>query len=149
MKKLIMILLVCTGALWAQNYKAVYDLSMDDMRYVLNRVMLIEKTAAMLKERGDVPEFVVTIHSGATPILAKLPDAYADEEEVPVIYSIQARLKSLVETYGVRVLGCNLATAAFGMEHDEVVGFVEQTPNSIIDLIGLQNSGYAAVYFLR
>lgn len=149
MKRLILLTLVLCGMLYAKPYKAVYDLSMSDMRYVLNRVMLIEKTAAMLKEKGETSEFVITIHSGATPIMAKMPDMYADEQDVPVIYNIHATLKRLKERYGVRIIGCNMAANAFGMEADELLPLLEMSPNSIIELIGLQNSGYAAVYFVR
>lgn len=149
MKKLIILLAFAASTLTADVYKAVYDLSSGDMRYMLNRIMLIEKTAKMIEANGDKPDFVVTIHSGATPILAKLPDMYADEKDVPVVYNIHGKLKNLIEEYGVKVLGCDLATTAYGMEKDEILPFIETTPNSIIDLVGLQNSGYAAVFFVR
>jgi intracellular sulfur oxidation DsrE/DsrF family protein len=149
MKKVMVLLAFVAASLTADVYKAVYDLSSGDMRYMLNRIMLIEKTAKMIKAKGDEADFVVTIHSGATPMLAKLPDMYADEEDVPVVYNIHGKLENLIQEYGVRVLGCDLATTAYGMEKDEILPFIETTPNSIIDLIGLENKGYTVVFFVR
>lgn len=147
--KIVLALLLLGTTLWAQSYKAVYDLSSSDMRYMQNRVALIEKTAAMVKAQGDTPEFIITIHSGATPILAKLPDVYADEKDVPSIYAIHDAFKRLTGDYGVKILGCELAMQAYGMEADEVLPFIQRTPNSILNLIRLQQEGYSAIFFVR
>ena len=147
--RLLLFTLMAVVSLQADVYKAVYDLSTSEMRYLHNRVQLIQKTAEMVRKNGDTPVFVITIHSGATPILAKMPDMYAKEQDVPVIYGIHETLQKLHDDFDVRVLGCDLATAAYGMEPDELLPFVERTRNSIIDLIKLQNDGYAAVYFVR
>lgn len=149
MKRFFVSFLLLAATLFADAYRAVYDLSSDDFRYLSGRVQLIEKSARMIKTAGGSPDFVITIHSGATPILAALPDEYADESDVPVIALIQSRLQALQKNYGAKVLGCRLAMASLDMKEEELFKGVTPTDNSIIDLIALQNRGYAAIYFIK
>lgn len=148
-RRLVCLLGLLAGILAAADaHKAVFDCSSGDFDYVRSRIFLMEKTVAMLKERKEPYDFVLTVHSGCTPIVAKLPDMMVPDEEVPIVYAMHAGLKRLHEQ-GVRLLACEIAMGAHGLNKSDLLPFVGTTSNSIIDLIDLQNQGYGAVNFSR
>ena len=53
MKRVLALFAALVVSASAVEYRAVFDCSADDARYILSRMNLIEKTAAMLEARGD------------------------------------------------------------------------------------------------
>jgi intracellular sulfur oxidation DsrE/DsrF family protein len=147
MKKFVMIFMLIAGVLYAEPYKAVLDCTSSDARYMLSRMMLMNKTAQMVKEAGEKPEFILVFRGGATPMMAKRPDDYIDDKDLPVMKNFRKELKKLVEMHHAKVLGCEIAMEKFDLKKEEVLPFIETTPNSFLDLISLQNRGYALIGF--
>ena len=126
----------------AASYKAVFDCSSDNMRYVKSRMWLIGKTMEMFKSQGDTLDAVLTIHGGCSAITSKAYDDVVDDEDEQTAKAAQDWLKKL-DKKGVRVIVCAMSLEAHDIDPKEVLPFVHISPNSYLDTIKYQNRGYA------
>ena len=137
--------LLCQFAL-ADNLhvnKAVFDCSAKDLSYIASRLRLIERTAENFKSEGEGSDFVLTIHSSCTPIVSNDAVILSSGTQQNLLKIIQKQLTSLMDKQKVDVRVCEIALEAHGIEKDEIMFGVHTTKNSFMDVIRLQNSGYA------
>lgn len=120
------------------NEKAVFDCAAENMGFVSSRVSLIELTAKEFQEKKIAYDFVLTIHSKCTQIVDKT-------SEDKFVKAIHKKLKTLEETYNVKVEVCGIAVDRLGYERSELLPFVDVVENSITRVITLQNDGYAFI----
>ncbi len=140
MSKIVLGCLALGMSLWgAQSAKAVFDCAAKDMKFVASRMFLIEESAKELRTKNVPYEFVLTIHSGCTPIAA---ENSGDDE---VKRGISQRLKKLHGEYGVKIEACEIALERFGIEKKDLPAHVGTVRNSITRVIELQNDGYAFI----
>ena len=140
MKKLFILVILFYGSLFAKPtvQKAVFDCASKNMKFVSSRIWLIEQSAKEYAEKKIPYEFILTIHSGCTPIVEKGSDN-------KMIQKIQERLQTLSQSYNLKVEACAIAVDRFGYEKEDLLPFIYTVPNSITRVIGLQNSGYAFI----
>ncbi len=140
MRSLFISLVLLISPVFAQSdtQKAVFDCSSGDMKFVGSRMWLIEQSAKELTEKKIPYEFVLTVHSGCTPLM----DQESGEETIEMI---QKRLKVLHDTYGLKIEACGIALERFGYEDDDLLPYVSTVKNSITRVIELQNNGYAFI----
>lgn len=136
MKKIIITLVLFFSIVNAEQ-KAVFDCAAKDMNVVNSRMWLIDVTAKELKKKKMPYDFVLTIHSKCTPIVAKSEDK--------TIKAIQKKLKKLHQEHNVKIEACGIAVNRFGYEKEELLPFVNLVDNSITRVISLQNNGYAFI----
>ncbi|HHH20103.1 MAG TPA: hypothetical protein ENK86_06310 [Campylobacterales bacterium] len=122
--------------------KAVFDCSSDDMDFVSSRMWLIAESAKEYQELKVPYQFVLTIHSGCTEIMAK---ESAEEDET--IAKIQQRMEELSTKYKVSVEGCQIAIDRYGYAKKDLLPFITPVRNSITRVINLENEGYALITF--
>ena len=140
--------LLLGGSLYAQEYKAVFDCSSGDTDYIKSRMWLVGKTMDMIEAKGDKAVFVITLHGGCVPMIAKnYKDIVIDEDEAESLASAQKRIRKLAEKRDVKVIACAMSLNANGIAQKEVLPFVTVSPNSFIETIGYQNKGYALMTF--
>jgi intracellular sulfur oxidation DsrE/DsrF family protein len=140
MKRLAVSLVLMMTTLWgAESSKAVFDCANKDLKYISSRMFLIEESAKELKAKKMPYDFVLTIHSGCTPIIT---EEIGDDE---MKKGISQRLKTLHYQYGVKIEACEIAMERFGIEKSDLPEYVGSVRNSITRVIELQNSGYAFI----
>ena len=145
MKKTLLALgLLATSLFGGEPYKALFDCSSGDMKFVASRIWLIQKTADQLLEEKEPYDFVVTIHSGCTPIVAADPSGYPEADRLE---GIQMQMETLAEEYGVKFVACGIAAQRYALGKEDLLPFVTTVPNSITEAIRLQNQGYALIPF--
>lgn len=132
----------CAAALGAQEFKAVFDCAASDPRYIVSRMLLIEKTKAQIEAKGDTARFAITIHGGCVKAVSENADYLVEEDEVIFMEKTQESLARLQKS-GVDVVACAIALAGNAIDKEDVLPFVRITENSYIDTIGYQNRGYA------
>ena len=137
----IMTITVLLGiSLWgAQTTKAVFDCAAKDMKFIASRMFLIEESAKELKAKKIPYTFILTLHSGCTPIAV---EEIGDDE---VKRGISQRLKKLHNEYGVKIEACEIALERFGIEKSDLPPYIGSVRNSITRVIELQNDGYAFI----
>ncbi len=140
MKKMVWAGLWFGVSLWgAQTTKAVFDCAAKDMKFVASRMFLIEESAKELKAKNAPYTFILTLHSGCTPIAV---EEIGDDE---VKRGISERLQRLHSDYGVKIEACEIALERFGIEKSDLPPHVGSVRNSITRVIELQNNGYAFI----
>jgi len=142
-KRVVTGLLLLAAAASAQEYKAVFDCSSSDPRYILSRFNLIEKTKQMIEARGDTVRFAVTMHGGCAKAASENADYVVPEEQVLYIKKAQESLERLSKMKEVALVVCAIALEGNGIDREDVLPFVRISENSYIDTIGYQNRGYA------
>ncbi len=147
MIKYIMILFMFLGTLQAQEYKAVFDCSSDDARFILGRMNLIEKTILMIEQKGDKTKFSLTLHGGCVPMVSKEYTEVIYDEDQPYIQKAQETITRLSSRKDFEIVVCAMSLENNGLEQKDVLPFVRISPNSFIDTIGYQNDGYALMTF--
>ena len=147
MKQTFLLLFTLFGALHAQEYKAVFDCSSDDARYISGRMMLVEKTIEMIEKRGDKATVAITLHGGCVPMASRAFDEIIYDEDMPYIQNAQNVITRLAGKKGVEIVACAMSLDANALEQKEVLPFVRISENSFIDTIGYQNRGYAVMTF--
>lgn len=120
--------------------KAVFDCSSGEMAFVSSRLWLMEETAKTFQSEKTPYEFILTIHSGCTQIVD------IKSKEV-VIQKIQQKLDALHNLYGVKMKVCAIALDRWGYDSEDVLPWIEIVPNSINEVIQLQNKGYAYILY--
>ena len=140
MRDLFLSLILLASPLFAQSdtQKAVFDCASGDMKFVASRMWLIEQSAKELTSKKIPYQFVLTVHSGCTPLMDK-------ESGEEAIETIQKRLHKLNHTYNVKVEACGIALERFGYGAEDLLPYVSTVQNSITRVIELQNSGYAFI----
>lgn len=140
MKNVVFGLLAISGSLFgAETVRAVFDCAAKDMKFVASRMFLIEESAKEFRNRQQPFEFVLTVHSGCTPIVT---DEQGDDETKK---GISRRLKTLSQVYGVKIEACEIAMERFGIEKNDLPAHIGSVRNSITRVIELQNAGYALI----
>ncbi|MEW5832560.1 MAG: DsrE family protein [Campylobacterota bacterium] len=140
MKRMVSALVLFTLSLEAdQTTKAVFDCANKDMKYIASRMFLIEESAKELRAAHRPYEFVLTVHSGCTPVITE--DVGDDE----VKKGISERLKKLSRQYNVKIEACEIAMERFGIEKSDLPEHIGTVRNSITRVIQLQNNGYAFI----
>jgi intracellular sulfur oxidation DsrE/DsrF family protein len=147
MKQTLLLLLTLFSTIQAQEYKAVFDCSSDDARYISGRMMLVEKTIEMIEKRGDKATVAITLHGGCVPMVSRLFDEVIYDEDMPYIQSAQNVITRLAAKKGVEIVACAMSLDANALEQKEVLPFVRISENSFIDTIGYQNRGYGLMTF--
>ncbi|TKI68760.1 hypothetical protein FCU45_10135 [Sulfurimonas crateris] len=147
MKRLFFILSVIITSIQAEEYKAVFNCNANDMQYVASRMVLVERTMDMIEEKGDTPKFAVTIHGGCAPIVSKNYDEIIlDEKDLSSIELSQKQLIKLADR-GVEIVVCAMSLNANTIPKEDVIESVKISPNSFLETIHYQNSGYALMVF--
>jgi len=123
--------------------KAVFDCSAEDMHYIYSRMKLIERTAQDFNSSKEPYQFVLTVHSHCTPIVSKESLEYVEDKEVKLLKNIQKQLIKLMEIYKVDIRVCKIALKAHFIEPKTLLPNIKITKNSFLDVIRLQNRGYA------
>lgn len=147
MKQTLLLLFLLLGTLQAQEYKAVFDCSSDDARYISGRMILVEKTIEMIEKRGDDVSVAITLHGGCVPMASRAYDEIIYDEDMPYIKNAQNIITRLAKKKGVEIVACAMSLDANGLEQQEVLPFVRISENSFIDTIAYQNRGYAVMTF--
>lgn len=120
--------------------KAVFDCSSGKMDIVNSQLWLIEETAKQFQSSKTPYEFILTIHSGCTQIVdVKNKESLMDK--------IQERLDQLRNLYGVKMKVCAIALDRWGYDSADIFPWIEIVPNSINEVIRLQNQGYAYILY--
>lgn len=142
-------LLWCVSAavLNAQEYKAVFDCSSDDARYIHSRISLVEKTLQLIEEQGGKATFAITVHGGCFPIVSRNYDEFVANEDILYIQKAQEAMKRLSEEKNVEIVACAMSLKANDVDTREVLPFIRLSKDSFIDTIGYQNKGYAVMTF--
>jgi intracellular sulfur oxidation DsrE/DsrF family protein len=147
MKNVFILLLLFLATLQAKEYKAVFDCSSNDAKYIKSRMWLIDKTMSMIEKRGDKATFAITLHGSCVPMISKEFDFIVSDEDVADIQKAHDYLKDLATKRGVKVIACAMSLASNAIDKKDVVEFVKISDNSFIDTIGFQNDGYALMTF--
>ena len=147
MKHLFFIFLIIVSAVYAKEYKAVFNCNTNDMKYVASRMVLVERTMDMIEEKGDTPKFAITIHGGCAPIVSKNYDEIVlDDSDLGSIELSQKQLIRLADR-GVDIVVCAMSLNANTIPKEDVIDSVKISPNSFLETISYQNSGYALMVF--
>jgi len=147
MKKIILMILLSLGLLQAQEYKVVFDCSSSDAHFIKSRMWLVGKTIDLIEKRGDKIDVALTLHGGCVPMVSVDYDMLVAEEDVADIQKAQAYLVGLSKRDNVKIIACEMSLVSNAIEKTDVLKFVTVTPNSFIDTIAYQNSGYAIMTF--
>lgn len=147
MKKFILLMLFALGSLEAQEYKVVFDCSSSDAHFVKSRMWLVGKTIDMIEKRGDKVDVALTLHGGCVPMVSTDYDMIVADEDVADIQKAQEYLVGLSKRDNVKIIACEMSLVSKAIEKQDVLKFVTVTPNSFIDTIAYQNSGYAIMTF--
>ena len=147
MNKVILMMLLTLGLLQAQEHKVIFDCSSSDAKYIKSRMWLIGKTIDMIEKRGDKVDVALTLHGGCVPMVSEDYDMLVADEDVADIQKAQAYLVGLSKRNNVKIIACEMSLVSNSIEKQDVLKFVTVTPNSFIDTIAYQNSGYAIMTF--
>lgn len=123
--------------------KAVFDCSAKELSFIASRLRLIERTSQDFSRLNEQSDFVLTVHSHCTPIVSKDAAFLSADSNAKLIENIHKQLHKLIFEYKVEVRACEIALEAFGIEKTDLIEGVKTTPNSFMDVIQLQNRGYA------
>ena len=147
MKKIIVMMFLALGLLQAEEYKVVFDCSSSDAHFVKSRMWLVGKTIDMIEKRGDKVDVALTLHGGCVPMVSIDYDMLVADEDVADIQKAQDYLVGLSKRDNVKIIACEMSLVSNAIEKQDVLKFVTVTPNSFIDTIAYQNSGYAIMTF--
>lgn len=151
MKKIISILLISMGILYAQedSAKIVYDLSTKDLsNFELRILKATVSNKAHYESTLRELDVAVIIHGGAYKFFLKDPknSKFKDDKGLVKTYKTLAkRIETLADMYDVQFLVCGAGVRKHGLEKKDIYDFVKIIPNSTIGLIDKQNKGYAYV----
>ena len=147
MKKIILMVFLALGLVQAQEFKVVFDCSSSDAHFIKSRMWLVGKTIDMIEKRGDKVDVALTLHGGCVPMVSIDYDMLVADEDVADIQQAQAYLVGLSQRDNVKIIACEMSLASNTIEKKDVLKFVTISPNSFIDTIAYQNSGYAIMTF--
>ena len=151
MKKMIMILLIATGLLHAEeaSAKVVYDLTTKDIATFEKKILsAIAANKSHYEKSLRELEVTVVIHGGAYRFFAADPvhSVYKDDTALLKTYKdLGKRIKTMADSYEVEFLMCGVGMRKHKLEAKDIYTFVKVVPNSTIGLIDRQNEGYAYI----
>lgn len=115
--------------------KAVFDCKIRNLDVIDGRLALMLRTIRDFELKDKKYDFVVTIHSYCTPIAE---DGTKNEK----MKKIQEKLELLsLQEVDIRV--CNIAMNRYNYKRENILDYISIADNSWVDVIELQNSGYA------
>lgn len=147
MKKIFFLLVLLFGFGEAKEYKAVFDCSSGDAKFIKSRMWLVDKTMSMIEQNGDKAEFAITLHGSCVAMVSKDYEMIVAEKDVQTIKQAQEYLTRLIKDRGVKVTACAMSLAANGIDKGDVLDSIHISPNSFLDTIEYQNNGYALMTF--
>ncbi len=147
MHKILLMLLTLAIISEAKEYKVVFDCSSKDANYIKSRMWLVGKTIDMIEKRGDKATVAITLHGGCVQMVAQDYEMITPDEDIKNIEKAQNYLISLSKKENIKIIACAMSLSANAIEKSDVIPFIEVSPNSFIDTIGYQNSGYALMTF--
>jgi len=130
----------------AHEYKSVFNCNAKDMSYIASRMVLIERTMDMIQKNGDTADFALTIHGSCAKIVSKDYDLIVKDDELESAKLAQSQLIKL-DKRGVKVVVCAMSLNSNAIDEGSVIPSVKISPNSFLDTIKYQNSGYALMVF--
>ena len=143
MMKYLLITILCVGFAQSQEYKAIFDCSSDDARYIMTRMSLVEKTMDMIEMNDDKVTVAITLHGGCVAMASKNYSDIVNNKDLIYIKKAQERIRTLALERDVEITVCAMSLNANAIEKEEVLPFVKISENSFIDTIIYQNRGYA------
>lgn len=147
MKNIFLLLVVFLGVIEAKEYKAVFDCSSSNASYIKSRMWLVDKTITMIQDKGDKPEFAITLHGGCVAMVSKDYEMIVPDEDMANIKKAQEYLTHLIKDRDVKVSVCAMSLNTYGIEKEEVLEYIKISSNSFLDTIAYQNDGYALMTF--
>ena len=147
MMRYIAVLLLFLGASQAQEYKAVFDCSSDDARFIMTRMSLVEKTMKMIEKSGSKAEFAITLHGGCVPMVSSTYEEVVADEDIVYIKKAQETITRMSKRKNIKITACAMSLDANAVDKKDVLPFVHISENSFIDTISYQNHGYALMTF--
>lgn len=130
----------------AHEYKSVFNCNAKDISYIASRMVLVERTMDMIEKNGDSANFAITIHGSCAKIVSKDYDLIVKDDELESVKLAQSQLVKL-DKKGVKVVVCAMSLNANAIDESSVIPSVKISPNSFLDTIKYQNSGYALMVF--
>ncbi len=147
MRYIIAFILMFLGAVQAQEYKAVFDCSSSDARFILSRMNLVEITMMMAEKDGDKASFALTLHGGCVPMVSREYSEVVADEELVYVKKAQETLTRLSKRKNIEIVACAMSLENNALDKEDVLPFVRISKNSFIDTIKYQNRGYAMMTF--
>jgi len=151
MKKIVLILLLTCSSLLAEeaSAKVVYNLSTQKLDTFERKILkAIVANKAYYTSKLKEYDVTVVIHGGAYRFFVKDPkhsEYKRDHKLIKTYKELAKRIKSMVETYDVEFLICEVGMKKHHLSKKDIYDFVEIIPNATIGLIDRQNEGYAYV----
>jgi len=147
MKYIFLLLFVLLGTIGAKEFKAIFDCSSSDSSYVKSRMWLVDKTMTRIQDKGDKAKFAVTLHGGCVAMVSKDYEMIVPDEDIQNIKQAQKYLTHLIKDRGVKVTVCAMSLSSNTIEKEDVLEYINISPNSFLDTIAYQNDGYALMTF--
>lgn len=141
------ILFVAETMLMGREYKAVFDCSSGDPRYIASRMAVVEETIRLIELRGDTIKIALTLHGGCVPAVTRNIDEMMELNDAEIMKKARDSITRIHEVPGSEVVACAMSLDANGIDKSEVLPFVRISEDSFIDTIGYQNDGYALMAF--
>ncbi len=133
-------------SVYAKEYRAVFDCSSGDALYVKSRMWLVGKTMDMFQKEGDHLDVIMTLHGKCSVIASEDYELYVTKKDIAPIQKAQNFLQKLLKR-GVKVYVCAMSLAANSIDEEGIMEGITISPNSFIQTIKAQNSGYALMSF--
>ncbi|MDD2791357.1 MAG: hypothetical protein PHU40_11940 [Sulfurimonas sp.] len=103
------LLLLLSSLAQAHEYKAVFDCSSDDAKYILSRMMLLEKTITMIEKDEERAKFALTLHGGCVAMVSKSYEDMTPDDELVYVSKAQETIKRLAEEKNVTIVACAMS----------------------------------------
>ena len=151
MKKIILLLVSTFTLLLADTHslKVVYDLTTQNQKDFERKILkAIVANKAYYESKLKELDVTVVIHGGAYRYFTVDPSKteYKTDKTLLANYAeLKKRIKSMLDTYDVEFLMCEVGMLKHGLKAKDIVSYVKIIPNSTIGLIDRQNEGYAYI----
>ncbi len=148
MRFLALILMITTLAL-ADTKKAVFALTTPDIEKIENRLIGgIKGATKYYKNQNQQLESIVVIHGEAYKFFVKDITKTAIETESMMDIDtdeLHAKISDFIKTHNVSLYICSVGMKRNGIEESNILNNIKVIPSAMIELIELQNSGYAYI----
>lgn len=141
------VLFLAEAMLNAREYKAVFDCSSGDARYVASRMAVVEETVRLIELKGDTAKIALTLHGGCVGAVIRNIEEILDADDAVMMEKARESITRLHENRGSEIVACAMSLDANGIDKSDVLPFVRISEDSFIDTIGYQNDGYAVMTF--
>lgn len=140
-------ILLIQSTVYAKEYKAVFDCSSSDMRYIASRMAVVEETVRLIELKGNTVKIAMTLHGGCIAIATTGIGTDSTLNDAKIIQKARNSITRLHIDHNADVIACAMSLDANGIEKSDLLPFVHISDNSFIDTIGYQNDGYAVMTF--